>query len=183
MWWASREEGAFVREVLRRYVAVDAAALELHHGEHGKPYLPDHPWLHFSVSHSGGLVAVGVSLDEIGIDIERVRDRARLGAVTQRFLAQSEADGITRLAPGQTTEAFHRVWTAKEAYVKALGTGLHTPLHSFELDVETLTPVGGSRDGLSVAAIEAPPGYAAAVAVRGRLREIRVLGSDEPSAG
>ena len=61
-------------------------------GRLGKPYFPEHPEVHFNISHSSGAVLVGVSDQEIGVDIERIRP------VGQRMMV--------RLAHVSTEEAF-----------------------------------------------------------------------------
>ena len=68
-------------------------------GRLGKPYFPEHPEVHFNISHSSGAVLVGVSDQEIGVDIERIRP------VGQRMMV--------RLAHVSTEEAFFQNWVRR----------------------------------------------------------------------
>lgn len=88
-------------------------------GEHGKPYFKNAPWLHFSLSHSGKYWACAFCRFEVGLDIERIaaRDHA---ALARRFFAPAEIE----FAAAGGAQAFYAVWTAKESYVKLLGTGI-----------------------------------------------------------
>lgn len=73
---------------------------------------------------------VGVcSRGDPGVDIERVRPLKDFGLMTRTVLHPCEQRGLSKAAaPQQRLRDFFRVWTAKEAYTKALGTGL---MHGF----------------------------------------------------
>lgn len=90
----------------------------------GKPRLAP-PWQehHFSVAHSGSRALIGCSLGEpLGVDLESEARGAEVAECAAAFLSPAEravarpdsADGRRRLV---------RIWCAKEAYLKALGTG------------------------------------------------------------
>ena len=72
----------------RLYAAEEAMPLPqtlcIAKGEYGKPYFENAPWLHFSVSHSGGLWVCALCRCDVGIDIEQhaARDHA---ALSRRF--------------------------------------------------------------------------------------------------
>lgn len=93
-------------------------------GEHGKPYLTEHPELHFSISHSGNLVTAAVSDGEVGIDCEKIR-KINL-KVAEKHFTEAELNYINR-EPDKTQKRFFEVWTAKEAYLKKIGAGLTVP--------------------------------------------------------
>ena len=86
----------------------------------GKPFAADCP-LHFNISHSGGYVACAISEQPLGIDLER--NRGSDLRVARRICSPRE---LAWLAPDQpdAPRRFLQIWTAKEAYVKYLGTGL-----------------------------------------------------------
>jgi len=102
---ASRD---FLCKVLQEYYGIDRPQFE--RGAHGKPRLSTGTPC-FNVTHSGGLTAVAVSKREVGLDLQlrKERDYSAL---------------IKRLTPAEREEDFFRVWTAKEAYVKYLGSSL-----------------------------------------------------------
>jgi len=73
--------------------------------ESGKPYFPQYPHIHFSLSHSHGAAVCALSGTPVGVDVEVLRTPPR------------------HLAAGMEAEEFFRLWTAKEATVKLLGLG------------------------------------------------------------
>jgi len=111
-------------------------------GRFGKPQIDPalgRPRLHFSLSHTRGLVACAVSLDhEVGLDVE-ASDRAGDGLdIAGRFFAPAELALLREAAPDDRPEVFVRIWTLKEAYLKATGQGLS----SVPLDCIAFEPLG-----------------------------------------
>lgn len=91
---------------------------------HGRPAVahPDPP-LHFSLAHSHGMAAIAVSTTVIGIDVERL-PRDETVEVCTPALHPGERAELEGLAGNAKREAFGQMWTRKEAFLKALGTGL-----------------------------------------------------------
>ena len=110
----------------------------------GKPYFPGHTDVHFNISHSSGAVLVGLSDQEIGVDIERIRP------VGQRMMV--------RLAHVSTEEAFFQSWVRREARAKRSGNGVGTIMRS----ESPLQP------GEYYYELNTFPGYAAGLATRSR---------------
>jgi 4'-phosphopantetheinyl transferase len=52
---------------------------------------------------------------------------------SRAHFAPAEYAALQALPPSDRTDVFYRCWTRKEAYLKALGTGLSTDLASFEV--------------------------------------------------
>lgn len=99
--------------------------------KYGKPYLQGVKDFHFNISHSGHYVVIAVSEGKVGIDIEK-KDKVDY-RIAERFFGNKEAREI--LASSEEDEridAFYRIWTLKESYVKAIGKGLTIPFSSFE---------------------------------------------------
>ncbi len=94
----------------------------MHRTERGRPYC-DPPW-DMTLTHSGGWIATAVSqIGRVGIDVEGVRDIAP--SLARRCLSHTELDWLGRAAGHATrNHRFCRLWTAKEAYLKAVGVGL-----------------------------------------------------------
>lgn len=104
-----RESGeAFIKRVLCERYGVNNP--EIKRGENGKPYLANSPFK-IGVSHSGEITALAVGNCEVGLDIE-LRREIRSSAIARR------------LSPEEREEDFFRLWTAKESYVKYLGSTL-----------------------------------------------------------
>ena len=169
-----------VRAVLGAYLGREPATLRFDYGSAGKPELvPDaHDCrLAFNVSHSQAWGLVGVTdLETIGVDLEAVRDMADIEEIARRNFSPGEIAALLALPEHQRQDAFFRGWSRKEAYVKALGSGLSTPLDQFEVSLATDEPsallsIEGSADAASAWTLwgfRPHPGAWAAIAVRGR---------------
>jgi len=162
---------AALRRVLSQYLKVPACALELAYGPHGAPSVRrPRTDVAFSVAHSGDLGLIAVTRDRrIGVDIERRReDLDACGVAVSAFHPGEQSRLRTR------PHEFFAYWTAKEAYVKALGTGLHKPLDEFEVDVRAdgrltlLADRGRQMPDWTLQALHVSPGYTAALAVSRR---------------
>ena len=123
----------------------------------GKPYFPEHPEVHFNISHTSGAVLVGVSDQPIGVDIEKIRP------VSQR--------AMRRLADVSTERDFFQSWVRREARTKRSGNGIGTMMRSE-------TPL---QQGEFYYELDTFPGYAAGVATRDRspLGALRKYSLDE----
>jgi 4'-phosphopantetheinyl transferase len=124
---------ARLRQILSGYLDRSPREIEISTGLQGKPQVAG---LEFNLSHSGDLVVYAVSDRSVGIDIERIRSMD-LSGIIQRFFAPNEFAAWQKLAPSEQSAAFFRTWTVKEAYLKAIGTGLHTPLSAVEVSMDS----------------------------------------------
>lgn len=100
----------------------------------GKPFLPRYPQLHFNLSHTEAAFAFAIAPgDAVGVDVEGNRGRvAHKRGVAKRFFHPDEARWLDQFGDEEAyAQAFIRLWTRKEAYLKALGLGLSKPLDSF----------------------------------------------------
>jgi 4'-phosphopantetheinyl transferase len=133
----------FQRIVLGDYLGVDAAEIELRYGPKGKPYLAG-PWrerLHFNLSNSSEMALLGVNVErEIGVDIEKLREVHEMEQLAERFFSRREAPVLLALPEERKIEGFFNCWTRKEAYLKAVGTGLSAPLDRFDVTLEPGAP-------------------------------------------
>ena len=100
------------------------------YGKNGKPYLGtgqgERLPLMFNLSHSGTYVAAAFGTENIGVDVELIRTGKQ--KIAQRFFAEDERKYLEKC---WTDEAFTGIWTRKEAYIKAVGTGIAMSLDSF----------------------------------------------------
>ncbi len=88
----------------------------------GKPFLPDHPDVHFNVSHSGKYVVCAFSDMTVGIDIEEIRDVKP--SLIKYALNKSELAELEAVPDENKMTRFFEMWTAKEAFLKHIAKGL-----------------------------------------------------------
>jgi 4'-phosphopantetheinyl transferase len=163
-----------LRDLLGRYLRCAPSAIEFVYGPHGKPAIfsaaPRHP-LRFNLSHSHELALIAISRErEIGIDVEMIRSDFASEEIARRYFSLGESDELRRLPAELRTEGFFLCWTRKEAYIKALGNGLHIPLDSFDVSLTPGLPAELRRvghSGWSLRSFLPYPGYVAAVVGEG----------------
>jgi len=103
-------------------------------GKHGKPSIADHPEIHFSISHSSHFVACAMADCEIGIDIQHL---VKVNEPLMRRVLSDEELGMVMAQQGEERQMlFARLWALKEAYLKAVGTGITDDFPSFSLENE-----------------------------------------------
>ncbi|MEV6393933.1 4'-phosphopantetheinyl transferase superfamily protein [Streptomyces sp. NPDC051907] len=142
-------------------VVVARAACSHCGGPHGRPYVPG-DGVHFSLSHTSGLVMIALAGAPVGIDVESVPDPGTVAEVADQLHVQERRE-LDALPAAERPAAFARCWTRKEALLKATGVGLNEELS------RTLVGAGAepaSQDDWLLADLPAGPGYAAALAVR-----------------
>lgn len=112
----------FVSEHVSRMVGVPAEKLKYVFGEHGKPYIKGNP-IYFNVSHCGNVILTAFCQEEIGVDIEIVREFN--SDVPKRFFTEEERQYIDLSADkAEENRRFFEIWTAKEAFLKFCGVGI-----------------------------------------------------------
>ena len=104
------------------------APLDIGVSERGKPFLRGSS-LCFNLSHTDSFAACAISDREIGLDIQ-ARQTGKESLIRRFFTAQ-EQEQLQNAADADS--AFTALWCCKESYLKALGTGLSTPLNSFSV--------------------------------------------------
>ena len=133
-----RTAHALLRQVLSRHSAVAPADWRFDAAAHGKPVLaPGQAELSFNLTHTEGLVAVAVSSGKaIGIDAESLDRRSINPAIGRDKFSPAEITWLESHAAPDQAAAFLRLWTAKEAFLKAIGKGLTRSLSSFTVEWE-----------------------------------------------
>ncbi|KAL5722843.1 hypothetical protein ACHQM5_006313 [Ranunculus cassubicifolius] len=136
-----------VRTTLARYTnsLVSPSSLKFRKNTFGKPEVEwpfdknwDPPSLHFNLSHTSSLIACGVTVDMmIGIDVEEKQRQTKndLLSFARRYFSPAEVDYLDGFPdPEVQRHGFIKLWTLKEAYVKALGKGFSaSPFKTFTI--------------------------------------------------
>ncbi len=167
-----------LRNLLGRYLGIGPKDLRFSYGEFGKPSLTcednNGSGLSFNMSHSHQVAVYAFARGpQIGIDVEFVASKPDLLQIAGQFFSKNEYAALSQLSPSEQIQGFFNCWTRKEAFVKALGTGLMLPLDQFDVSLRPGEParllsVKGDPKAAGDWCLEAftPfPGYAAAIAV------------------
>lgn len=185
---SARHRFVLARTLLRRRLGdslnVNPTALVFANGERGKPHMvtPDlaRP-PHFNLSHSGDVVVLAVSPTEVGVDVESMREVANAERLARRFFSPAEHKIVHGLKVADRGHAFLRIWTQKEAYLKATGLGVGMPLREVETESDPEAPprllaIAGDRDEAGRwTLLEAEvPGAVCIVAARGQMPTLEV---------
>jgi 4'-phosphopantetheinyl transferase len=152
---------------------------------HGKPYAPSLPHIDFNLSHARNHVLIAIAREQaLGVDIEQVDRKTRVDALARRFFARSEADALAALPEALRVDAFVRLWTLKEAVLKALGEGLAFGLDriAFALDgsggpigIAASADAAGPPEAWQLALLDPAPGFRGALAWQGGPRTVRAF--------
>lgn len=131
---------ARLRQLLGSYLAIEPHRLEFSYLPHGKPVLTHHS-LSFNLSHSDdrALLAIARSVP-LGVDLEMVRPALDWGPLASRYFSRKEQQALQKIAPQEQTAAFFTIWTRKEAWLKAVGSGFHLPFDSFDVSGPPAVP-------------------------------------------
>lgn len=128
-----------LRQILSGYVGIEPQDIRFCYGDSGKPFLKsDIPTgVRFNLSHSDGLAVLAVTADaEIGVDFEVIKPVRDMDCIAKQFFSAGEYAALQNIPAAGALEMFYNCWTRKEAFIKALGTGLSTPLDNFGVPLE-----------------------------------------------
>lgn len=126
-----------LRLLIASYLRMNAKDLSFKYTSFGKPYLAIKNELKFNVSHSGNMAAFAFFKgQEIGVDIEKVKNDFDVLELAQNFFSQTEIIALENQPKEELPKAFFRCWTRKEAFIKAEGSGLSFPLDKFEVSLD-----------------------------------------------
>jgi 4'-phosphopantetheinyl transferase len=123
-----------LRQVLGHYTGTKPSTIVLSENEFGKPSLKEFPSIQFNVSHTDPVALIGVNLDyDIGVDVESTRPREAWQKIVKRYFTEDEIKQLFALDEAEGMTGFYRLWTLKEAYMKARGHGLSWGLDKFSM--------------------------------------------------
>ena len=139
----------YLRTILAECLDITPETLDLKKHEHGKLYLEGDP-IYFNLTHSAGAGVIVVSEEHsIGVDLEFVNRKIKVLEVARSVLVDRELDYLEGTRAEDRERLFLYFWTAKEAYLKLLGTGLSLEPKKVSLQLGSKFPVGCESKGYS----------------------------------
>jgi len=138
---------AFLRTIVAGSLNIDGKDLVLQTNEFDKPYIANNP-IYFNLSHSSA-TAVLVLCENmpVGIDLEFVDRKVEVVQLGKTVFTSNEMNRLEKADKEQAKHLFFQFWTAKEAYLKMLGTGLSLSPKKLELNFASDRPISCSSKG------------------------------------
>lgn len=169
-----------LRLLLGNYLNQDPREISILTERFGKPYLnnPGNPEnIQFNISHSEEVALFAFTRGKrIGVDLEKIRELEDMRIIVKHFFSRRENVEFSQLLPEDQRLTFFSMWTRKEAFVKAMGSGITFPLHKVRVPLSSKVLSGllsiEENYGLAFDAafyhLEPAPGYAGALVVEGQ---------------
>ncbi|MBR1592864.1 MAG: 4'-phosphopantetheinyl transferase superfamily protein [Ruminococcus sp.] len=123
-----------LRECLKKYGIEYDENTVINKNEMGKPSLANYPGIHYNISHADGIASCMIADGECGIDCEKIRPYRP--NVIKRAFSGEEKIMLENTPEKERNAMFFRLWTLKESYVKAIGTGISYPLNTVCFSIE-----------------------------------------------
>lgn len=132
------------KKIISNKLNVEPSAVFFKKSELGKPYL-DHVEsellsnynLNFNISHTENIVAIVISNDvQVGIDIETIKPINTTIISDSGVFSKAEIDYINFGKDLNKLKRFYKIWTLKEAFLKAKGTGFNDNPNSFSVPLK-----------------------------------------------
>jgi len=172
------------RYLLGRYLGVAPQSIRFKYAPSGKPALASTADIEFNTTHSGNLAVFAFTVGcQLGVDLQQIAPLPEMQEIATRFFCEEEAADLISLPPSDRQHAFFCCWTRKEAFVKATGDGLSTPLDDFRVTLRAAEPASLIRIAQDKKAAESwtlhnlslHAGYAGAIAYRDRARPLSIF--------
>ena len=152
--------------ILARHTGLDISKIFIEKDENKKPYLSLNRSCHFNVSHAEDFGIIAVSNNAVGVDVEYLNKNFDYSEILSRVFSSQEIETI--LNADNKDYAFYKLWTRKEAIVKATGIGMDDHISEIiSLDgYHNIRPeLLGNLKSLKVFSFELDESYIGAVAI------------------
>lgn len=123
---------AATRSLVARALGCEADGVIIAYDGPGAPRVKSHT-CEISVAGRGPFVAIAVSSEPVGVDLEIIREDVE---IIQAVLHPVERASLRDMSAAEARLAFLEIWTAKEAYLKALGAGFNVDPSTFAVAIE-----------------------------------------------
>ncbi len=133
---------ALLRKMLGDILYFDPFQIKIESDNYGKLFLPnmEHRHLHFNLSHSEDYIIYAFCFNEdVGIDIEKIDPSINHFEISENYFTDIEIKYLKDSADKDTVaKKFFRIWTRKEAFLKAMGLGLLLDLKKIDVTTDTI---------------------------------------------
>jgi len=139
-----------LRKILSKYLNVSPKLIQFGYNQYGKPFIhfPEKGRLKFNLSHSNEYCLIAINKEmETGVDIEWINKDLEPNDIAHNYFSAQELSNFKSIDKGNQLEAFYKIWTRKEAFIKAIGKGLSIPLDSFDVTIDDFKPKIKRIDG------------------------------------
>jgi 4'-phosphopantetheinyl transferase len=161
-----------LRQLLGEYTGIEPQKIDFTYSDRGKPRI--NASIQFNLSHSGEVALYGFGGNRrIGVDVEEMRSIDDLEGLTKRFFCDREHELIKNSLDKEGL--FFQLWTAKEAYLKAIGTGIAGGLDAVEVSIEPLG-IANVEGKWSLWTCRPRENYIATVAIEGNPPQVKTFG-------
>lgn len=128
---------ALSRAALSTYLGVPPSDLKFRRSVHGRPELDASTDLRFSLANTLGMVVCAVDVGhEVGVDTEPLSRARQLLGMAASVCTPTERERLARLSRDTVQAQAVRLWTLKEAYMKARGLGIAIPPESIQIEFD-----------------------------------------------
>jgi 4'-phosphopantetheinyl transferase len=133
----------FLRFLMGQYLQEPPERISLETNPNGKPFLSPQkgiPKIFFNLAHSEDLALFAfTTVGDLGVDVEKLKDPYDGEKLAERYFSPQESGYLSSIPQNERAMAFFRLWTLKEAYLKAMGLGFSGGLDTFSVQITTGT--------------------------------------------
>ncbi len=146
---------AIIKNIISNYLGLNIKQIIFSYNEFGKPVIPERInsfRLNFNISHSGDLGLIAITRKNlIGIDVEKMNELDQIDDIINLCFTETEKYMLSCLESTEKKEVFYKIWTGKEAFIKAIGKGFSFPLKniSFRLNSKKEMVIGEILDPMN----------------------------------
>ncbi len=127
---------ALLKILLAEYTDLDINQIIIDVDANKKPYISSHPSVYFNVSHSVDYAIIAIAINPVGVDIEYINKEFNYNDILPTVFHQNEMEEIE--LSKEKHLSFYKLWTRKEAIVKAIGKGIND-------DISKISVINGSQ--------------------------------------
>lgn len=142
------------KDILSRYLGDEMSNIKFSYNDYGKPIISkrnNQVTVNFNISHSVEMGIIAITKTElVGIDIEKIINLDDIDNIINLCFSDYEISMISELNTYDKLKMFYKIWTGKEAFIKAIGMG-------FSFNVKNISLSFNDDLGLSLKSVNKFP--------------------------